>query len=106
MLLFVGNIQEANIPSQMGAPLTLTNSTNNNTSNNNNNINNSNDVKTTSRKFSPEKNDSFEMNEHEEDANNVVNNGRNGSKQESTVNGRLDINIKERKAYREQRNYH
>lgn len=102
---FIGNIQEA--PSQMGAPLSHTN----NTTNNNNNSNN-NDVMTTSRKFSPEneKNDSFELNEHDEDAN-VVNNGKSINKNNdsaattTTVNGRLDINIKEKKAYRE-RNYH
>jgi hypothetical protein len=87
----------------MGAPLSQ---------HTNNNNNNNNDVMTTSRKFSPEKSDSFELNEHDEDAN-VINNGRNSNKNNNNdlattttmVNGRLDINIKEKKAYRE-RNYH
>lgn len=81
----------------MGAPTTLGNGT---TSNHNNGS-----TETSNRKFSPEKNNSFESSEHE-DATRSSNAMNSSSKNDMmTVNGRLDINIKDKRAYRE-RNYH
>lgn len=95
--LLLGNVQEA--PSQMGNGTAGGNQKNGNS-------NGGGDSTATNRKFSPEKTDSFESSEHDEDASRSSVTLNSSNKHDAmTVNGRLDISIKDKRAYRE-RNYH
>lgn len=103
-LSLLGNVQEA--PSQMGAPAT---STATSASNHNNGSNGT--ETTTNRKFSPEKNNSTESSNDETKTSgsrrslNTPTSKNDTTTATMTVNGRLDINIKDKRAFRE-RNYH